>query len=285
MTMANGKHPAADRDVGAADNRPPLITTAELTRDHAPRNGTILDLEKRAATVPQRIDDDETSGTWQELIKEIDGCQKDTNAVRVSVKEPFLAGGRVVDGFFQTLAARLDKARGPVARVVQDYLQRKAAEERRRREEEAQQLREAEELARQRALKLAREAEQAEQRRRMATAETKQAAADDASDEAQRLANQATVAERDAGAKSADLARTRSVGGALGTLADTWDFAVDDIDAVKGSKLWPYVTAGAKLSAIRAYMKANAPRDLQQSESWQPIEGIRFFRTSKLQVR
>jgi hypothetical protein len=97
--------------------------------------------------------------------------------------------------------------------------------------------------------------------------------------------NGAFAMEQSAQAKSADLARTRSTTGSLGTLKDTWGFSIGEIDAVKGSPLWPYVKREHKEAAIRAYMNANAPKNLPEGQDWQPLAGVKFFRTSKLMVK
>lgn len=297
--------PATDRVVTKSDNRPPLISDFDLCLDHEAFFDRIEDAEKLLVGMPARIDDDETNGLWQDHIPAIATLLKDIEAERVAVKAPFLTANSVIDAFFkQTLAARAEKVHASISALVGNYLQRKRDAERARREAEAKRLRDEQarqvaEAARLRAEAAA--AEAAERAKIQAEAnEAKRAAAEAAAAahtaEAEQKAREAEMAAARAGAgavaagqsvqaKSADMARTRSAGGSLGTLVDSWNFQIDDIDAIKGSPLWPYVDRASKEKAIRAYMKVNAPKTLAPDQKWQPLEGITFFRETTSQVR
>jgi hypothetical protein len=272
--------PAADRLVIPTDNLRTLITADDLTIDHQNLIDAIADIETFLPDIPDRIDDDETSGEWQDVASRITAVMKAIEANRETVKAPYLTAGRAVDGFFKALEKRClvvaDKVRSPIA----GYLRRKAEEERQRREQEAARARE--EKAR-----LQREADEARRREEAATRAATQAkhqqAATKAEAAADEAAHRASFFEREAQAKSADLSRTRSTGGSLATLEDVWDFEIADITKLKGAALWPFVTAAAKEAAVRAYIKANGPGP-EHKGPWEPIDGVKFFRTTKLKV-
>lgn len=269
--------------VGIGDNRGPLITLSELSGDHQQIEQRIAELEEKAGEQPDRVDDDVTQGRVQDVIKEVDKELKNAEATRVAVKEPYLEAERTVDGFFkQGLMARLLTVRKKLDGIATAYLRRKAEEERARRQEAERKLREAQEML----LKAQREQEERERKLRD---QNRQKQADAAADQA-RLAQQqreAMEAERMAAlqaaqVKNAELSRTRSSeNGSLGTLRTTWDFNVDDIDEIPPRALWPYITREAKEKAIRAYVKANAPKDEAVSDrDWQPLAGVQMYRKS-----
>ena len=270
------KAPAADRVVDSRDNRPAvLITTDELAREHPSHGSNLLKIELKASTAPKRIDDDETCGHWQDVIKLLDAEAKTIEGVRVAVKEPYLAAGRVVDGFFQDLKLRATKTRNVLASIVEGHLIRKRNAERARLEEEAHQQRLTEE-------RLRREAALAEEIARQRDAKGKQAAASEkrveaavAEQEAEVAAAEAALADALAKSKSADLARNRSTEGSLGTLADHWDFEITDYNKLPAAELWAYVPAKQREQAVRAFVKAGG----------RVLRGARIFPATKLQVR
>jgi hypothetical protein len=267
-------------------NRPPLITTDELAIDY--KDDPLASLEQRAEGVPAEINDDFTYGQWQDLIADINSEAKRLEALRVNVKEPYLRAGSTVDGFFNGLKQRASQATSKVLGPCQAYMRRKADEERRSREEQARKLREEQERREAEQRRAEEQAEKLREKRgpvREAKAQEAESRAALAAREAERLANEASAAEEQARAKSADLGRTRSATGTLGSLKDSWSFEITDIDMVRGAPLWPYITRAVKEQAIRAWLKANAPENLSENEDWQPLKGVRFFRTSKLQVR
>ena len=278
--------PAADRFVETSDNLPPpLVTTDALAMDHGHLARKVADIEAILAGLPTRIDDDDTNAPWQDKILNIATIAKDIEATRVAAKAPFLQAGGVVDSYFRTLQSRTASVHKAISAVVEGYLQRKAAAERARREAEARKLREEEERQRQKAVRCAEEARKAEEANRIKTAENRNVKAAEAAMAANSTAATAFAMEQSAQAKSADLARTRSPTGSLGTLQDKWDFSINEIDAVNSRLLWPYVKREHKEAAIRAYMNANAPKHLPEDHDWQPLAGIKFFRTTRLMVK
>lgn len=109
----------------------------------------------------------------------------------------------------------------------------------------------------------------AESARKMDEAKAALAEADEAEQarqEAERLAN----------AAPADMSRTRA-DGSLSSLRRSYDFEVDDWDALDLEALRPYLTRPALEIAIRAFVKTH--RETKQ------IRGVRIFATTKAQYR
>lgn len=286
--------PASDRQVGTDHNRPPLITNDQLYLDHQSMIARTVELETLAAAQPTHVadGDDATQYALQDLIKEIDKEAKIVETKREAEKAPFLEGSRIVDGFFKAVAdtkgrqqGRLDKIRAALVRTATDYLRRKEAAARaileaaaKARREEEERLRAAQQEEEERARKLY-------ERNRPTAAAEKEVVANAIGRQADVAGAASIEAAQAANAKPAELARTRSdVGGALGTLTEFWEMEILEFDAIAAGPLWPYVTRAEKEKAIRAYMKANAPKE-PTSTPWQPIAGVNFYRTSKGQFR
>jgi len=152
-----------------------------------------------------------------------------------------------------------------------DRLRREAAEraERERAEAEARAIREAEEAERK-----ASEARE-EARRRAEQEEADRRRAEEA--EAARI-----KAEKDALAKPADMARTRSEIGSMSTLRRTWEYAIVDRDALNLNELKAYFSADAIDKAIKAAIRNGIRPD---AEGNQPLAGIRIYSSNEATVR
>ena len=101
-------------------NRPPdeiddqANTIQERLRgDHNDLLTRAEELKAALPYVPEKIDET-TAGSTGDFIKQITGTIKDANARRVAEKEPYLSGGRAVDGFFKPVADGLAKIKGNV---------------------------------------------------------------------------------------------------------------------------------------------------------------------------
>jgi hypothetical protein len=267
--------PAAGRTVEPIDNRPPLITIDELSMDHANYVQKAAAFRAKLADLPSVIDDDITCGIWQDIIKDVDTELKSVERTRVDVKAPFLAGERVIDGYFGTVATDLAGTRGSMAAVVGAHLRRKAAAEAARLAEVARKKREEEERQRAEAAEAARRAQALENQRRMAAASEKRVQASVAQQGAMTAGAEAAAANKAASAKPAEHARTRSAGGSLGTLAEHWTFEILDQAKLPAADLWAYVPMAAKETAVRAFVKSGGRK----------LEGARIFSDTKLQVR
>lgn len=289
--MAKQSAPASNRSVSVSDNI--VISSDRLREEHEELEQAVAEFEAQAERVPFPIKDERVQGEWQDAIAEMDKLGKRIESTREDVKSPFLTMCGIVDGLFKGwyeksargTPGRLNKARAKVAASTDDFMIRKERAERQRREEEAARAREEQrkaEEAQRKAQEAARRAEEEERSRAHANQTRKaQEAAAAASDAAAR----ARELEQQAKAKPADLSRTRSDGGTLGTLKLTWEFSVPDMDAVKGAQLWAFVSHKAKEQAIGAYIRANAPEEIADGEDWQPIVGVTMIQKRSGQYR
>lgn len=196
--------------------------------------------------VPATVDDEPTAGKVTDFIKQIAAAIKNANAARVSEKEPYLDGGRQVDGFFKNLTDPLEKGKKAVEARLTEYQRRKAQEERRKREE-------AERIAREEAEAKAREA--AERAAALATDDDLDAAIA-AEDAASQAAADAHAAEKAADAKPAELSRSRGEYGGVASLRTFWDFKDLDRASLDLEPLRTHIPAAALDQAVRSYIKA-----------------------------
>lgn len=266
-------------------NRPPdpltdmLDGLRETHGDLMARGDELVGMKDR---LPASCDDGDTAEKLANAIKQCTAFTKNSDAARVSAKEPHLAAGRVVDGFFKKLSDPVDAVKQTMGGLLTAYQRKVADEERRRREEEARQAaaRAAEEAriareekARLDAAKRAEEAAAAEAARmeREATDKAARAAAAEARAEADRLAAERAEQERqnreardraaaarvesseakaDSKVKAAELTRARTDLGVVSSLRTTWVFEVEDADEVPRAYL--SVNEGAIRVAIKA---------------------------------
>lgn len=236
-----------------------------LKEDHADlltRRDELLAAFQRA---PEAIDDPDTNGKMQDFVKQVDACNKRAEALRKDRKEPFLEGGRQVDGFFKGVTDPLGKVKKTLNARITVWLRKVEAEERRRREEEERKAREeAERAAREAAEKAAALAEEEQLDDAIAAEEEAQAAAD-----------AARRAEKDAAAKAAELSRSRGDYGSVGSLRTTWSFEVLDIHQVDLETLRPHLPIAAVEQAIRSFVKAGG----------RELRGVRIFEEKNAVVR
>lgn len=235
---------------GLGHNLPPL--KERLAADYQSLIARANELGEAATRAPETIGDDETLGKVGDLVKLIAACIKAADAARVNEKEPFLVGGRQVDGFFKTVTDRLTATKRNLETRVGVYLRRKAEEERlRRHEEECLKREEAERLA-------------------------AQARTETDLDRAVEAEQEALAAEKAADATPAELARTRSADlGSVSTLRTSWEFEVVDWDAVPLDVLRPYIARADIEKAIRAFVRAGH----------RELKGVRVFETQTAMVR
>jgi hypothetical protein len=215
--------------------------------------------------VPAAVVDDVTAGRVADLIKLIAACIKNAEVDRVARKEPFLEGGRVIDGVFRGITEPLARAKTDVERRLTLYQREVAEAERRRREAIA--------LAeRAEAERLAREAAERE-----AAAET--VADIDVAISAGALAQQreadAVAAQRAAEAKPAELSRQRSDYGAVASLRRFWDMEGLDRETLDLETLRPFLPLDAIEKAVRAFIKSGG----------RELKGVRIFENTATSVR
>lgn len=188
--------------------------------------------------LPASCADDDQAGRLGDFVKQITACSKAAEAMRVGRKEPFLAQGRVVDGFFKVTTDALSRAKTRVeSDLLGPYLRAKAAAERARQEEAA---------------RLARE----EAERQAAAART-----DTDLNKAVETEARAIKHEEAAAQKPAEHARTRGDFGAVATLRTEWRSEIVDRATIDLTALRPYFATADIEKALRAAVKAGA-RDI-----------------------
>jgi uncharacterized protein YhaN len=252
-------------DVTLGHNRPP--EEIELLRDklaetHRPlidRGQELVDMKDR---LPASCDDEDTAARLADAVKACTAYTKNADAARVSAKEPFLASGRAVDGFFKALSDPVDRVKQAAGALLTAYQRRVADEERRRREAIAAEER-----------RLAREAEQ---KAREAKKAGDEAEAKRLRDEAQAQRALAQVAREEAQVKAAELTRNRSTIGSVASLRTTWAFEVVNPDLV------PRLYMRPDEGAIRAAIKANTDSD---GRCKLKIDGVKIFEKQESVVR
>lgn len=293
-------------------NNPPdpiEILRTQLTVTHKPlldRQAQLLGMKDR---LPATCEDEDTAAKLADAIKACTAFTKNADAARVSAKEPFLASGRAVDGFFKAQSDPVDKLKATMGATLTTYQRKVADEERRRLEaiaaEERRVAAEAERVARE-AAKAAREAKEAEERRaaearaaaealagkaRAAALEAEKERAEKAAAEAKaadeaaaalrdaaRVAKQdSNIAKEDASAKAADLSRSRSAVGSVASLRSTWEFSVEDPTQV------PREYLSVNEGAIRTAVKANTSKDGRKCTL--KISGVKIFEKQESVVR
>ena len=154
------------------------------------------------------------AGPMADFIKQIGAHVKALDKTRVAEKEPYLQGGRTVDGFFNAMTVKLKGKADTLRSRLTIYERARAAEERRRREdEEHRQREEAERLRR-----------EAEEKAVAAQTETDLEDAVQVEAAAGEAESDAIKAGKAAGAKPAELHTTRGDYGASSSLRTFWDF-------------------------------------------------------------
>lgn len=230
----------------------------EAIRD---RCDTLLNAEGRLPL----IDGDEAAGKVSDFIKQITATCKTADGVRISTKEPYLEGGRVVDGFFtKGITDPLMAMKRRVEAKLTRYLQDKAERERRERQERERIARAEEERARKEAAEAAAAVRTDE--------ELDDAIA--ANDRSLQATAERLKAQGETNAKPADLSRTRGDYGSVASLRTAWDYEVSDLAAI------PRAFLLVNEAAVRAHIKA---RLKDQPPAAMP--GIRFFEKTSAAVR
>jgi len=225
------------------------------------RKAELLEACDRA---PVTINDDDTAGKVGDFVKQIAACIKTADGARVTEKEPFLAGGRTVDGYFKGITDPLDKAKTVVQGRITDYLRRKADAERRQREEAARIEREEAERKRKEAEAAAAALQDQQSLDSAIVAEqiAKQAAAD------------AAAADKAANANAAELSRTRGDYGSVASLVTFWDFKDLDRDRIDLQALRHHLPADAIEKAVRSFIKSGG----------RTLPGVTIFENTKARV-
>ena len=247
-------------------NLPPADANPLLDRlqtDHAEllaRRDALLGGIDRA---PGAIEDEETAGKMADFVqKQIDPFLKRAEAMHDSEKEPYLSGGRTVDGFWHAVIDRIIAGKTKLNLSRKAYADKKAAEEKRRREEEARKAREEQD-------RLQREA--AEKVAKLREEKDLQAAieAEEVAEQARKEAERAALV---AAAKPAEMGRSRGEHGGLTTLKQFWDFSDMDRATLDLSALRDHIPLKALEQAVRSFIGAGG----------RELSGVRIFENTRL---
>lgn len=211
------------------------------------------------------IDNDDVAGKVIDYISQLSALNKAAEAKRTGAKEPYLEGGRAVDGFFKTITEPVNKVKEAVNKLLTIYQREQEAAARRKRMEE-------ERLAREAAEKAAREAEEA----------AKAASTDATLDDAIAAEKAAEVAAADlakaaqaAEVKPAELTRTRGEYGAMSSLRTEWVFEDIERANLDLEALRPYLPDTGLEQAVRAFIKAGG----------RELSGVKIYQSTKSIVR
>jgi len=202
--------------------------------------------------VPATVENEQTAGDTGDFIKQLDAGRKAAEGARVAEKEPFLEGGRTVDGWFKTITEPLIKAKKDIEARLNSYLGKKAAAERKAREE-------VERKAREEAERLAAEAAKAEAAIQDDVALEVAVAAEQRAADARAAA---TKAQQEADAKPAELSRTRGDYGSVASLRTYWTFDSWERTRLDLEALRQHISSDALEKAIRSFIKAGG-RELE----------------------
>jgi hypothetical protein len=249
-------------------NRAPAIEILrdELELENEPLLKRAADLAAAAGRMPEKVLDDETAGKFSDMVKLVAAAIKASEAGRVGKKEPFLEGGRAIDGFYKKrISDPLLAIKASVESRLGVYLRAKADRERRAREEAERLAREAERKAQEEARKAAEEMQN----------ERDLQVALDAQQRAQDAAVASVAASKAAAAKPAEMARTRGDVGSLGTLRTHWTGEVVDRDTLDLGPLRQHLSLDDLNKAVRAYVKAGG----------RFLDGAKIYEAQEVTVR
>jgi hypothetical protein len=256
-------------DLRGHNSPPPDLLTGDALRAKLQAENEALlrrrdELLAAEARIPA-INDEDAARKVSDFIKQITAASKSADGARVAAKEPYLEGGRGIDGFFKAISDPLTDLKKKVERRLTDYLRAKEAEERERRQREEREARERAEQAR-------REAEAAAQAMRDAASLDEAVQAEKAADAA---AADAVKAEVAATAKPAELSRVRGEYGAVSSLRTEWVFEGVDRATIDLEALRPYLPVDGIEKAIRSFIRAGG----------RELRGTRIYETTNAVVR
>jgi len=236
-----------DRTITPKDNRPPLITTEELARDHANLEAELVALT--SVEIGIVCEDDADLAIITKSINDLRAFEKKADAARETAKAPILAADRTIQAFFKAgLQARAIARMQEIDAIGLVYLKKKQSAERARREAEAEAAR-----------AKAREAEKAAEEARAKLAKESSASHAVESIKADAFAGAAAVdakvAEAAAVAPAARMAHTKTSGGSAG-LQTVWTFKEVDFNTIDLEALRPFLAGADIEKALKAYIKS-----------------------------
>jgi len=274
-------------EASAGHNKPAILTADMMAKDFAYIDDSLLEIEAKVSDCPPVCEDDADLEIIREAVKRCQGALKRLETLRVESKEPYLAATRIVDGHFGKLKERVAGWQTAIEARAKRFLDKKAAAEMARREEEARKAAAAARTASERQRQAEAERQKAEQER-IASEKTTQRISvehhqreENARRQEARLREESAQAQaaaiktqKEAEAKPADLARTRSSDG-LSTLQEIWCFEVLDPHAIdlQDPVLRSFITWPDIEKAIGRYVKLH--------KDTRPLAGIRIYSDTK----
>lgn len=246
---------------------PPLLLLGETLREQLVDAGADLlrrknELVAAAARMPA-ITDEISAAMVTDFIRQLSAAAKAADGRRIAAKEPYLEGGRGVDGFFQAIMHPLVTAKKDAEARLGAYMREKEAKARRAREIAAQLEREAAEAKRREAERQAAEIANARSLDDAIAAERN----------AQIAEAQATKAQKEAEVKPAELSRVRGEFGGLGSLRTQWTFNGIDRDKLNLEELRYHFPQDGLERAIRSFIKAGG-RELAGTEIYETHQAV-----------
>jgi hypothetical protein len=274
-------------EVSAGHNKPAILTADMMARDFAYIDDSLSEIETKVSDCPPVIEDDADLEIIREAVKRCQGAVKRLKTLKDETKEPYLSAERVVQSYFANLWGKVETWQGGLEARAHRYLKKKEAAEKARREEEARKAAETARAAAERQRQAEDERRQAEQQRIASEQATQRISVEHHQREENARIKEARVREeaaqaqasairtqKEAEAKPADLARTRSADG-LSTLQEIWCFevldphAIDLQDPVLRSFIpWPDIE-----KALGRYVKTH--------KGDRPLNGIRIYSDTK----
>ncbi|WP_340152037.1 hypothetical protein [uncultured Sneathiella sp.] len=254
MNDIGHNNPPTDEDIlrdTLVENNVDLVDRVEALMDSMTRTPAVVGADN--------------AGAVGDFIKQLSAANKEATARRVATKEPYLAGGRVVDGFFKGLGGKVEDAKKDMEARLNIHLRVVAAEERAAREEEAS-------IQREEAERAAKEA--ADKAAAMVTDADVDAAVEAETNAAQAAADSAKAAA-EATAKAADLSRTRGDHGSVSSLRTFWTFSDVERATIDLEVLRHHIPEEALEKAVRSFVKAGG----------RELAGARIFEDTKTVVR
>lgn len=251
-------------------NNPPadLLLGPALREKLEEENQDILDradqLLEAATRIPE-ITSDDIAGKVGDYIKQLTALNKTAETRRTAAKEPYLEGGRNVDGFFKAITDPVADVKSRVSHKLTVFEREKEAAARRKRIEEERLAREAAEKAR---LEAEEKAKTASDAASLDAAIASERAAEVAAADLAKAAQAAEV-------KPAELSRTRGEYGSMTSLRTEWvfeDIVRADLDL---EQLRPYLPTDGLEKAIRAFIKAGG----------RELRGVTIYESTKAVVR
>lgn len=238
------------------------------------------DLSTKAAELLRRaqsitvVETEEQAEDLLNLIAAIKQVERSSKERADVDKAPINKQWDVVHGFYKKLAEPLTEVRSKSLEPARTkFLAAKAARERAEREAAAKAAAEAAEKAER----------EARLREKWARDEEEKAQAAEAAIQAEVNQTVATEAAERAAAPAADLARTRTSMGAMGTLVHTLASRVVDRTILDLNALRPFMSDDAIIMAIREYGRAHRPeieralKDKGAGATHSPLPGIEFY--------